>query len=727
MMLLSVWVRLSKGAFTIGLLAAAIAAFILVGANSTTYAQNPPLVCHAAIVLDRSGSVDDDQLETMRQQITRLFQPGGIYSDRVELAFWSFSSVLFNTNTNYNAPFNGFVSSRGINSTFQTNLYRLVSGGGTNYEQGFGYDGYVFDNQVMNTRDSIDRTINAADIIVFMTDGQPNTPGGGGDNNSVARGSARSAVLKHKAAGKIIVGGILEGVNQGSLNYVINGSDTNATNTFKITTDYTSLTRQLTTIVNQKCNEILPPPGSNVYSLTPIVTSTNAVVSGTDSATFNYSVNSTGQTGTFSDPIDWSVKRVLVDRGQSAEPLSFGGEAYRDGYSCADLLALINGMGTCSDVVSGQDRTFNPGNNSLDSDAAGATTLVMDDSWPVGTKVCFILTLNKPTWLPTPTDRYSRGACLVVGKKPLVHILGGDLRVGRHFATDGIEEDDGSAVPASVAGSITMKANGRTYGSWAEYGVFASGVVVGFGSLSGLAGGYESTMPNTQEFWSKLTFANINDSGSPEFGYYTESDVGQGTIPDVRNALLAGRGLSRNLSTETNIDLNGDIPEGLYRKDQGNLTIETSVLARGKTVIIYVPEGTVTITGNLGYEQGPYSDISQLPQLVIMARNISIRSDVVNVDAWLIADSENGGTISTCDDPAVLTSQICNQQLRINGAVMAHNLELRRTAGAGPAGAAGDPAEIINLPAHTYLWSQSNGRSDVRAQTTFSTELPPYF
>lgn len=698
----------------------AISVVMFMTTESKVSAQPP--VCYAAIVLDKSGSVDDDQLETMRQQITRLFQPGGIYSDYVRLAFWSFSSTT-RTGVNYNAPFNGFVGSRGVNSSFQTNLYRIASGGGTNYEQGFGYDGFVLNNQQMNTYDDIDSVMNQAQIIVFMTDGQPNTPGGGGDNNPTARGAARSAVLKHKAAGKLISGGIIQGMNQRSLNYVINGSDTNATDIFNFSSDYTTLSRQLTTIVNQRCSEIIPPVEAAEYSLTPTVTSANTVISGTESASFSYNVHNSADEGS-SDSTLWSVKRVLVDRGQSVAPLSYGGQPYRDGYSCGQLLALISGNGTCNDVVDGT-RSFDAGNTSLDDVALGATTVVLDDGWPVGTKVCYVLTIQKPTQNPNPQNRHSAASCLTVGKRPFIQVHGGDVRVGRYFSTDVFEEDeDDIRDPARIMTSVTPKNDGKTYGSWAEYGVFSPGLIVGFASLAGLADGYESTLPNTQEFWSRLTFANTDN----EYGLYTPNDIGQGRIPDYKSEILAGEPVVRNLAGVDDVALNGvGLSSGLYQKATGNLNIDTSLLQKNKVVYIHVPEGTVVIRGNIDYLNGPYSELSEIPQLIIIAKRIEIQPGVSHVSAWLISDHVDDGTITTCNDPATLTNLICNLQLRIDGPVLARNLELRRTAGAGSGGASGDPAEVINLPINAYLWSQVEGRSNSRAQTTFTTELPPYF
>jgi hypothetical protein len=701
----------SKISVAISLLTLAMVVGVIGLVNSPVRAESS--VCHAVMVLDRSGSVGAANETTLKNQIFRLFEPTGLYTDNVQLAFWSFSA---NTPTpNYNAPFNGFVSSHGHNTAFDANLNSIVSNGGTDYEQGFGYNNGVKNAFISNIMDQ-------ADIIVFMTDGLPNTPGSatnpnqGPDGNAYARSVARQAVLKiQQTRPRIIIPGIVGNASPASLNFVVNGSDTNSTNLFHISTTYTDLATKLKQVIGTQCDALTPPP-SKPYSLSPSVTPSNSIVTGVDGASFSYHVNNNGNTQ--SDTTNWSVKRVVVNRGQSIDPLLYGNDTYRDGYSCVQLKALINNNGACDDNIESGQRAFGPGN----TDWNASVPLVVQDSWTAGSHICYILTLDKPTNEDSPTNRFSKAACVVVGKRPLVQVWGGDLRVGRHFVTDTniVPNQD----PARVATSLTTKTDGKTYGSWAEYGVFSAGPVVGFASMAGLEGGYISSMPNTQEFWSKLTFANTDD----QYGQFTDDDNGSGTIPDVKTALLAGHSIVQSLNTADAFDVNNpNITSGVYQKDTGNLTVNGSTLTQGKTVIINVPNGTVNIAGDLNYNDGPYTDISQIPRLVIIAKNIVIQSAVGHVAAWLISDDPSGGTIATCEATGALTIQVCSKQLQIDGPVMARHLSLRRTAGAGPGADASTAAEIINLPADAYLWSQSEGRSDTRVQATSTVELPPYF
>jgi hypothetical protein len=138
--------------------------------------------------------------------------------------------------------------------------------------------------------------------------------------------------------------------------------------------------------------------------------------------------------------------------------------------------------------------------------------------------------------------------------------------------------------------------------------------------------------------------------------------------------------------------------------------------------------GTVTITGDITYEDG-YNSVSELPQLVIRAKNIVVASDVTAVNAWLIAEE---GYVSTCDavDGTAwlegIRNDTCDKQLRINGPIVADKLYLRRTYG-GQKGEIGTPAEILNLRPDTYLWAHGISQDSGAIKTTYLKELPPRY
>ncbi len=199
-------------------------------------AQAPgPVVCRAVIILDRSGSVAL-QMPTMKAQVKSLFDVGGLYEDRIQLAYWSFAYAYTNT---YNAPNHGYVSSFGRNTGFDASIDSLRSLGSTNYEHAFAHHNGV---QNAYTAD----VANSADVMVFVTDGAPQPDS--------SKYPAREAVLKYKARGTDVIGGIVgSDTPRRALNYVINGNESNNTDTFYIRSNYSDLGDRLKEWVQAKC------------------------------------------------------------------------------------------------------------------------------------------------------------------------------------------------------------------------------------------------------------------------------------------------------------------------------------------------------------------------------------------------------------------------------------------------------------------------------------------
>lgn len=132
--------------------------------------------------------------------------------------------------------------------------------------------------------------------------------------------------------------------------------------------------------------------------------------------------------------------------------------------------------------------------------------------------------------------------------------------------------------------------------------------------------------------------------------------------------------------------------------------------------------GTITIDADIIYRNSVAGE-RNIPQLILIANNINIRGDVNRIDAWLIAT----GTINTCNDVAqtALRSTNCNEQLVVNGAVMANQLLMNRTHydTANPA----NPAETFNLQGSSYVWASNVTRQSGVWQTVYSTDLPPRY
>ena len=166
----------------------------------------------------------------------------------------------------------------------------------------------------------------------------------------------------------------------------------------------------------------------------------------------------------------------------------------------------------------------------------------------------------------------------------------------------------------------------------------------------------------------------------------------------------------------------------------------------GTTIVRH--SGDLNITHDITTNKGPYSNIYQIPQVIIFVDgNVNISSNVERIDAWLIVRDAidtctafNDGT--TAAHVNAKPTDICSHQLTFNGPVRADNIKLRRSFGANnihsnltgsplPGRMATEkwaPAEIFNLRADTYLWAYAQaGRYDSSYTESYSRELPPRY
>lgn len=321
-----------------------------------------------------------------------------------------------------------------------------------------------------------------------------------------------------------------------------------------------------------------------------------------------------------------------------------------------------------------------------------------------GNIICFFTRIQKPT-NTSPADmwRYSDMFCSVLGKQPKVQIWGHDLRVGEGINT-----------------SFTNM-EGDRYHSWGEYAVMSDECNVGGRATSG-AEAYQGSNHPAQDLLSTsihtLTFANTTTTdGSDQCkGNY------DGNIISSFDSFRQG-GPTNSTSNIVEID-RGDISLSSKR-------------------VYYYPNATVRITGNLQYGNN-YNSISEIPRVVIIAKNIVVNSSVRHVDPWLIAleNDGEGGKIATCDtpisranirsgsfpdmnEPDLLDRDTCDEQIQFNSPVMASEIYLYRTHGA-TGNAPARAAEVFNLRADAFL-STYSGDSDAVATTDAITELPPRF
>jgi len=448
-----------------------------------------------------------------------------------------------------------------------------------------------------------------------------------------------------------------------------------------------------------------PLPQPKNYTLTPHVdTVSPTTVEAGSQVSVNSSVDNPGEIASYTT--QWEITQITVQPGQKAPhedegptisnqaPCQSNGGAPSGNY-------FQSGVASCKNVAKGTG-SFDIGSPAQNLKPSANGINIGD--LPTGTRVCFALSVqpranNDTNWA------HSKPVCSVVGKKPKIQVWGGDIKVAGNIET--------STTVKNMAGT------NKTFGSWVEYGVFSVGTNNRLASGSGLV----NQTDNNQVTWSKLTFANKDETGANAFGGYTNAS-GFPAAPDVAGYFSA---------------LQNKQPIGAGSVDVGSLTFNTSgapvvrtagditltggTIPGGKSVVI-ISTGTVTIAGNLNYSDGPFTNVSQIPQLVIIAKNINIQNAAGHVDAWLIAS----GTINTCSDfSGNLTSNKCSTELDVNGPVITGKLLLNRTAGSETDDHSGDPAERFNLRPDAFLWAQLLAEGSNKAQTVYSTELPPRF
>ncbi len=421
---------------------------------------------------------------------------------------------------------------------------------------------------------------------------------------------------------------------------------------------------------------------------------------------------------TKSQDTQWRITQIVVAPGKTV-PNPAGGIS--GGEPCGTFFKALPDA-SCSYINSGTS-VFNE-NGGWQSGAMVAANNVITGDFTAGTHVCYAFSIQ-PRASSDGQWAHSVPVCLVIGKKPKVQITGGDLWVKGLIKT--------STSDKNLAGV------NRRFGSWDEYSVSAAGLVTGFASGSAFAGSGLIFDPINGDacIYSQIIFTNAGNSSCTRtsvIGNYISSHK----IPDVAASFVVNTNdATHNLGDSPTIDLSANNLLGSYRAI-GNITVTGGgagkVINKGQWIVINAPTANVTISGDINYTSEVLKSITDIPQVIIIARTISVSKDVKNIDAWLIALSDGtlgSGEVNTCSAVAKdvnIDINTCEQPLVVNGPVMADKLYLRRTAGSGTGtDHSGDPAEVFNLRADVYLWALSRADSGSHVQTVHTTELPPRF
>ena len=310
----------------------------------------------------------------------------------------------------------------------------------------------------------------------------------------------------------------------------------------------------------------------------------------------------------------------------------------------------------------------------------------IEDGAEVGTRYCVALSISPYRMLDTQSKaeqdantrqwRHSAPICIKVVKMPKVQFWGNGV-----FSRAGIRT------------SLSPTKEG-VLGSWVEYEAITGGTIRNFRTESS-----QSTR--------RLAIENYTSTGN--FGQ------GAPSIDSVISSISSKFPRANLDNTTTRVTVHNN-----------NNTTINGLTASRRTEVIY--GNNLRISGDIVNSDRTVNSDNDFRQIIIIANgNITIDPGVKTVDAWLIAR----GTINTCaiggnQNERDVTTEKCNEQLRIRGGTLSNTLRLWRTHGSDgrTVSSLSEPAEIINQSADTYLWSQTQSGGEGKIVTTYTKELP---
>ena len=446
------------------------------------------------------------------------------------------------------------------------------------------------------------------------------------------------------------------------------------------------------------------------YDLTPSISGSNGTTDPGSTITSTPSVANSGPTK--SRPTTWKLTRMLFAPGvDSANNTS----ARNDSSPCS---YYSNGSAyECDeDFKSGSNTVFATTGEVLSGTNLSSGSYIVPEDLAAGTKICFALSVSWPTEADIPLWGHSTLICQTIVKKPKAQVIGGDLWTnGNVIANKSIYLD-------------------LDISSWAEYGILAKGTIKDMASGTVLTGFNSAILshPSTCQF-SVLSFNNFNGGHdcSGTIGLYDTTR----TVPDITLESIMRADTTVSPLSGADIDISTSEGSGSVGYNaSSDINITGGTIAAGSSIIISAPNNTITIKGDINYSNGPFSDIKNIPQVVIIAKNIDIYDSVTNIDAWLVQKGD--GYINTCSYLTATGTTLtvegeldvtkCNNQLKINGPIITNKLYLRRTYGSDYSTRT-EAAEIMKARSDSYLWAYANASSNVNMQTVYVLEVPPRY
>lgn len=298
-------------------------------------------------------------------------------------------------------------------------------------------------------------------------------------------------------------------------------------------------------------------------------------------------------------------------------------------------------------------------------------------------------------------------SCVRVVGKPIVKVAGGDVAVGGTFSP--CTTNSGASIVAWPGYSPDYSGAGTTLAA------FAPGNIRGFATA---VGGSPVTAPP-----GGLAFSNTSVAGEVYGGHYT-------VMPCIANYWANKSSVA--VATPTATAAIAGTANGSFTVS-GTQQIATGggiTVQRGGHRTIYV-DGNLLITGSgIYYNRSGWTSIDDIPALEVVVRgNIYISSEVSELNGVYVAQptSPLNGKIYTCASgysPVAATARYdqCNNQLTVNGAFIAQQVEFDRASGTRRFGTV---AEQFNYLPELWLgqWPVDNSATKVKYDSVLS--LPP--
>ncbi len=358
---------------------------------------------------------------------------------------------------------------------------------------------------------------------------------------------------------------------------------------------------------------------------------------------------------------------------------------------------------------------------------------------PAGTNIC-VSVAHYPSSSGLPTNwksiegsgkwHISDSVCFIIAKRPSFQVWGGSLYSGGSINTSAAQKTTLRDLP---------KFNGTfVFSSWVEQSVVAKGraIALASGASTGLAdniagGGSLENSPDYCKYRVPLSLANYSQSATSLICNSSQSTGNSGIAANLtdRMSLIATLpnedSIINEYSGTTHIPFNNSTAKDVVRYNVNGAAIVGPVtIAPGRTHIVKA-SSDVLINGDIIYQENTYSDMSNIPKLIIYGKNITINCNVNRIDAIIIAEED----LNTCASGDT-NLRANSRELRVNGAIITNRLFLNRTYGAANGINSKVPAEIVNYDVSTLLWGRAKSDPDNKHKNLTSVyihELSPRF